>query len=34
MFYGENSIVIVNFALKYKSYLIEMKNIILIILFI
>lgn len=34
MFYGENSIIIVIFALKYKSYLIEMKNLILIILFI
>lgn len=34
MFYGENSIIIVIFALKYKSYLLEMKNLILIILFI
>ena len=34
MFYDENSIIIVIFALKYKSYLIEMKNLILIILFI
>lgn len=34
MFYGEKSIIIVIFALKYKSYLIEMKNLILIILFI
>ena len=34
MFYDENSIIIVIFALKYKSYLLEMKNLILIILFI
>ena len=34
MFYGENSIIIVIFALKYKSYLIEMKNLILILLLI
>ena len=34
MFYCENPIIIVIFALKYKSYLIEMKNLILTILFI
>lgn len=34
MFYCENPIIIVIFVLKYKSYLIEMKNLILIILFI
>lgn len=32
MFYCENPIIIVIFALKYKSYLIEMKNLILTIL--
>ena len=34
MFYGEKSIIIVIFALKYKLYLIEMKNLILILLLI
>lgn len=34
MFYCVNSIIIVIFALKYKSYLIEMKNLILTILLI